>query len=104
MNKGEFIDYMAEQQKCTKAEAERIINAFSDTVTSALSKGKEITLIGFGKFYSTKVAARQGRNPKTGQPVKIEAYVQPKFSAGKKLKDACNGKKTVSAKTDKKKK
>ncbi len=62
---------------------------------------KEVMLIGFGKFYSSKVAARQGRNPRTGQPLKIEAYVQPKFSAGEKLKSACNGQKASGAKAKK---
>lgn len=92
MNKQEFIDYISEKQNCSKVEAEKIINIFTNSVTSALSEKKEVVLIGFGKFYSTKVEARTGRNPKTGNPIQIDAYVQPKFSSGKNLKDACNKK------------
>ncbi len=91
MHKNGFIDYIVNQQNCTKIEAEKIINIFSNAVISVLAEGKDITLIGFGKFYSTKVVARTGKNPRTGQPLQIEAYVQPKFSAGEKLKSACNG-------------
>jgi len=90
MNKSEFVDYIAAQHKVTKVEADRIINIFTSSAASALGEGKEITLVGFGKFYSSKVEARQGRNPRTGEPIHIEAYVQPKFSAGQKLKESCN--------------
>lgn len=90
MNKSEFIDYIANKQKCTKVEAERIINIFCESVTSAIGENNEVMIIGFGKFYSSRVSSRQGRNPRTGQPLKIPAYVQPKFSAGEKLKMACN--------------
>lgn len=93
MNKGEFIDYMAKRHECTKSEAKRIINAFRDAVALAFSEDKEIKLIGFGKFYSKKVATKKGTNPKTGQIIEIKAYVQPKFKASSKLKEACNGKK-----------
>ncbi|BFD46236.1 MAG: HU family DNA-binding protein [Rickettsia endosymbiont of Sergentomyia squamirostris] len=101
MHKGEFIDYIANQQNCTKVEAEKIINTFTNAVTSILAEGKDVILIGFGKFYSSKVAARAGKNPRTGQPIKIEAYIQPKFSAGEKLKSACNGRKDSKPKTAK---
>ena len=90
MNKSEFIDYISSKQGCTKVEAERVINMFVESVTSSMSEGKEITLVGFGKFYTTRMEARAGRNPKTGAAIKIEAYTQPKFSAGEKLKAACN--------------
>jgi DNA-binding protein HU-beta len=90
MNKAEFISYIAEKNNFTKVEAERTINSFTDAVTSALGEGKEISLIGFGKFYTSKVEAREGRNPKTGAPLKIDAYTQAKFSAGENLKKACN--------------
>ncbi len=90
MNKQEFIDYISNKHSCTKIEAEKTINMFSESVTSLLAKGQEITLIGFGKFYGAKIEARTGRNPKTGATLKIDAHVRPKFSAGKKLKDACN--------------
>lgn len=90
MNKAEFIDYIATKHHCTKTEAEHIINTFVASATSALGEGKDISLIGFGKFYTSKVAARVGRNPKTGAALQIDAHVQPKFSAGSGLKDACN--------------
>lgn len=90
MNKAEFIDHISKKNGFTKVEAEKIINVFTDSVISALSGGKDISLIGFGKFYTSKVEAREGRNPQTGKPIKIPAHVQPKFSAGEKLKSACN--------------
>ena len=94
MNKTEFIDHIAKQHDCTKVEAERIINLFTSSVTSALGAGagSDVTLVGFGKFYAVQGAARVGRNPKTGAPIQIDASVQPKFSAGQFLKNACNGK------------
>lgn len=90
MNKAEFIDHIASQHNCSKAEAEKIINIFTSSIISTLADKKDVALIGFGKFYTTKVGAREGRNPKTGAPIKIGAYTQPKFSAGEKLKSACN--------------
>ena len=90
MNKSEFVDQIAAQHKITKIEADKTINIFTSSVTSALGEGKEITLVGFGKFYSSQVKARQGRNPRTGDVIHIEAYVQPKFSSGQALKNACN--------------
>jgi DNA-binding protein HU-beta len=93
MNKSEFIDYISTQQNCTKTKAEEIINAFTKAVTGALSEEKTVELVGFGSFHTSKVEARTGRNPKTGEPIEVDAYVQAKFSAGKKLKDACNKKK-----------
>ena len=95
MNKQEFITYISKQQSCTKVEAEKIINAFTSAVIGALGDEKTVELIGFGNFYSDKVAARTGRNPKTGEPMELAAYTQPKFKAGKKLKDACNSVKAI---------
>lgn len=92
MNKNEFMDYISKQQNCTKTKAEEIINSFTQAVISALSEEKTVELTGFGSFHSGKVSARTGRNPKTGEAMSIPAYIQPKFSAGKKLKDACNSK------------
>lgn len=91
MNKSEFINHIAQEHNCSKAEAEKVINAFAKSIASALKDGTEVNLIGFGKFSTSQVAARQGRNPQTGAPLDIAAYVKPKFSAGKELKDACNG-------------
>jgi len=90
MNKAEFVSYIAENQKCTKIEAEKAIDTFTSSVISALSEGNEILLVGFGSFSISKVAARDGRNPRTGEAIKIAAYNQPKFKVGQKLKDACN--------------
>lgn len=90
MHKIELIEYIANREGCTKSEAEKVINIFTKSVTSIFAEGKEIMLVGFGKFYSSKVAARAGKNPRTGETINITAYVQPKFSAGEKLKSACN--------------
>jgi DNA-binding protein HU-beta len=90
MNKAQFIHYIAEQNNCTKVEAEKIIDMFTSAVISALGSGNEISLIGFGNFSVSKVAARDGRNPRTGAALTIAAYNQPKFKVGQKLKDACN--------------
>ena len=90
MNKQEFIDHIANQHGCTKKEAEKAIDIFTFSVIDALSQGKEISLIGFGSFSVSKIEARNGRNPRTGEALKIAAYNQPKFKVGQKLKDACN--------------
>lgn len=83
---------IAEQHNCTKIEAEKTIDMFTSSVIDAISKGNQISLIGFGQFTTSKVAARTGRNPATGKAVEISAHNQPKFKAGQKLKDACNRK------------
>lgn len=90
MNKSELIAHIAEQHKCTKTEAEKVIEIFTSSVIDALGKGNEISLIGFGNFSVSKVAARSGRNPQTGAVLNIPAYNQPKFKAGQKLKNAVN--------------
>ena len=90
MNKQEFVTYIAEQNKCTKAEAEKTIDMFTSSVIDAMGQGNEISLIGFGHFSTTKIAARAGRNPRSGEALQIKAYNQPKFKVGQKLKDACN--------------
>ena len=92
MNKGELIDHMAKEYGCTKADAERAVNMFTGSITHALSTGQDVALVGFGTFSASKVAAREGRNPQTGAPMKIAARIRPGFSAGKGLKDACNKK------------
>ena len=73
-------------------EANAVIDVFIDAVLTALEEDNEISLVGFGRFYKTQTKARTGRNPKTGEPIKIAAYVQPRFTAGIKLKEACNKK------------
>ncbi len=90
MNKGNFVSYIAEKHKCTKAEAERVIDMFTSSVIGALGKGEDVSLVGFGSFSVSKVKARPGRNPRTGATIQIKAYNQPKFKVGQKLKDACN--------------
>lgn len=90
MNKGDFVSFIAEKHNCTKAEAEKVVDMFTSSVVSALGSGEEISLVGFGNFSVSKVAARAGRNPRTGEPIQIAAYNQPKFKVGQKLKDACN--------------
>ena len=90
MNKQDFIDYIANQHECKKVEAEKAIDMFTSSVIDAMGQGNEISLIGFGRFSTTKIAARGGRNPRSGEAIQIKAYTQPKFKAGQKLKDACN--------------
>ena len=90
MNKQEFITHIANQHDCTKVEAEKAIDMFTSSVIDAVGQGNEISLIGFGRFSTTKIAARGGRNPRSGEAIQIKAYTQPKFKAGQKLKNACN--------------
>ena len=92
MNKTEFVKHIAQQHNCSQVEADKIINMCTSSVIDALSKGNEISLIGFGSFSVQKVEAREGRNPRTGDTLKIAAYNQPKFKVGQKLKDAVNKK------------
>ncbi len=88
MTKGEIVASIAKGTKLTKADSERALNAFIDTVKKALKKGDTISLVGFGTFSVTKRKARKGRNPQTGKELKIPAAKVPKFKAGKGLKDA----------------
>lgn len=87
MNKGDLINEVA-KATCTKAEAVKAVAAVLNAVKKALKKGDKVTLIGFGTFSVAKRAARNGRNPQTGKPIKIKAKKVPKFTAGKALKDA----------------
>ena len=90
MNKAEFVGFIAETASTSKTDAEKALNLIVESVIQALGQGKEINLVGFGSFSVQKRAAREGRNPKTGAKMRIQAYKQPVFRAGKKLKDACN--------------
>jgi len=72
----------------SKASAQRSVEAVFDTITKTLSQGEDVTVTGFGTFRVAKAAAREGRNPKTGEKIHIPASVRPKFRAGKALKDA----------------
>ncbi|MDP4709179.1 MAG: HU family DNA-binding protein [Rickettsiaceae bacterium] len=90
MNKLEFVKHMAEQHNCTQIESEKALDMFVSSAFSALSEGKEISLMGFGNFSISKAAARTGRNPRTGEAIEIPAYNQVQFKVGKTLKNSCN--------------
>ncbi|MDP5110704.1 MAG: HU family DNA-binding protein [Rickettsiaceae bacterium] len=90
MNKGNFVSYIADKHNCTKAEAERVVDMFTSSVIGALGEGNDVSLVGFGSYSVSEVAARSGRNPRTGEAIQIKAYKQPRFKVGQKLKDACN--------------
>ena len=90
MNKSEFISAIAEIAELSKKDAEKALKAFTDVVEEELKKGEKIQLVGFGTFEVSERAAREGRNPQTGETMKIEACKAPKFKAGKALKDAVN--------------
>ena len=92
MNKTELVDAIVNDAKVSKKEAEAVVNAFTANVTKALKKGDKVTLIGFGTFEVGKRSARTGRNPQTGETIKIKAAKTPKFKAGKALKDLVNKK------------
>ena len=90
MNKTELIDAVAEAADLTKAESSRAVDAVVAAVTKALKDGDAVTLVGFGTFQVRERAERTGRNPKTGDTIKIAASNNPSFKAGKALKDAVN--------------
>ena len=90
MTKNELIAAVADMTKSTKVAAAAAVEATFEAITKALKKGDDVKLIGFGTFHVVKRAAREGRNPRTGKPVKIRASKAPKFSAGKALKDTVN--------------
>ena len=90
MKKSDFITYISEKHTISKVEAEKVIDMFTSSVMGALGEGNEISLIGFGNFSVSKVDARAGRNPRTGEVVQISAYNQVRFKVGKKMKDAVN--------------
>ncbi|MBB4302562.1 DNA-binding protein HU-beta [Rhodobium orientis] len=91
MNKNELIADVAERTGLTKAAAGEAVDATFAAVTDALKKGDEVRIIGFGNFSVTQRAATEGRNPRTGETIKIPASKTPKFKAGKGLKDSVNG-------------
>lgn len=88
MNKSELIDAIAVSADLSKAAAGRALDGAMDAVKKALKKGEIVTLVGFGSFYVGKRAARAGRNPRTGEAIKIKAARIPKFRPGKGLKDS----------------
>jgi len=90
MNKAEFIDAVASKGDLSKGDAETAVNNVLDSLTDALTKGDQVTLVGFGTFLVRARKARDGRNPQTGETIKIPASNTPAFKPGKALKDAVN--------------
>lgn len=88
MNKTEMIEEIASRINLTKADAARAVNAVLDTIVETVAKGDDVTLPGFGSFKSVQRAAREGKNPKTGEKLQIAATIAPKFSAGATFKNA----------------
>ncbi len=93
MNKTELVAAISKETGLSKKDAEAAVKAFVDVVSKELKKGGKVQLVGFGTFEVSKRAAREGRNPQTGDSMKIKASKAPKFKAGKALKDLVNGKK-----------
>ena len=90
MNKSELIDAIAAESELTKADAGKALDGFLTAVTSELTKGENVALVGFGTFSVKDRAERKGRNPQTGEEITIKAAKIPSFKAGKGLKDAVN--------------
>ena len=90
MNKTELVAAMADAAGLSKKDAEKALKAFTDVVAEELKKGEKIQLVGFGTFEVSERAAREGRNPQTGEAMTIAASKAPKFKAGKALKDSIN--------------
>jgi DNA-binding protein HU-beta len=98
VNKNEFLTAVIDSKAVAKLELSKvavttIVDAVFDAIEGALKKGEEVRLVGFGNFYVSQRAAGTGRNPQTGEAIKIKASKQPKFRAGKQLKDSVNGSK-----------
>lgn len=90
MNKTELVAAMADAAGLSKKDTEKALKAFTDVVADELKKGEKVQLVGFGTFEVSKRAAREGRNPQSGEVMKIAASKAPKFKAGKALKDMLN--------------
>lgn len=90
MNKAELVAAMAEKTELSKKDAEKALKAFTEVVSEELQKGNKIQLVGFGTFEVSERAAREGRNPQTGETMKIAASKAPKFKPGRGLKDDIN--------------
>jgi len=90
LNKNDLVAAVAEAAGLTKAEANKAVDAVFDGISGALKKGDEVRLVGFGTFGVAERAASEGRNPRTGEKIAIAASKQPKFKAGKGLKDSLN--------------
>ena len=90
MNKGDLVDAIASEADMSKSQAGSVVDAFVSSVTKALKSGDKVTLTGFGTFSVSKRAARDGRNPRTGETIKVAAAHVPKFKAGAGLKGSVN--------------
>ena len=90
MTKAELVEGIAGKAGVPKAAAEKVLKAFMEEVKAGIKKGERVTLVGFGTFYAAERPARMGRNPRTGEEIKIPACTVPKFKAGKALKDDLN--------------
>ena len=90
MNKVELIAAVAEKAELSKKDAEKALKAFTDVIAAELVKGEKVQLVGFGTFEVSEREAREGRNPLTGEKITIAASKNPKFKAGKALKDMVN--------------
>ncbi len=90
MNKTQLVEAVAEKAGLKKKEAEAAVNAMTDAIAEALKAGDKVQLIGFGTFEVKERGAREGRNPRTGETIKIAASKHPSFTAGKALKDSVN--------------
>lgn len=90
MNKQDLVDYVANEAGLSKADSQKAIEALLQGVTTTLKKGDDVRLVGFGTFSVSERAATTGRNPRTGEEIKIPASKNAKFKAGKELKDAVN--------------
>ena len=91
MNKGEFVEALADRMDVSRAQADRALSAVLDIIAEQLGKGEKVAFTGFGSFEVSERAARTGRNPQTGKEIKIAAAKVPKFRPGKALKDAVAG-------------
>ena len=90
VGKFELVDYVAAETKLTKVDPQKVVEAVLNGITESLEKGEEVRLIGFGAFAVSKSAAREGRNPRTGEKIKIAASNRPVFRVAKDLKKAVN--------------
>ncbi|MBC6439462.1 MAG: HU family DNA-binding protein [Rhodospirillales bacterium] len=90
MNKNDIVAIVADSADLSKSEAARAVDAVFDSISGSLAKGTEVRIVGFGTFSVAHRAASQGRNPRTGETINIPASKQPKFKAGKALKDSVN--------------
>lgn len=90
MNKTDLVAAIAERTELSKKDAEKAVKAFTDVISEELANGGKIQLVGFGTFEVSERPEREGRNPKTGEPMKISASRTPKFKPGRVLKDMVN--------------